>query len=110
MKRLLQTLTAVAAFAAATWLAGWSAVVILALGLPFLLPGLSPTGIGVAAAVAWLGLILGADRDGSLGRLLTRLGGMMGVPGWMILAMAAGFAFLLAWAAARVVGLARPRA
>lgn len=105
MKRGALVLGATLAFAAATWIAGWWAVVALAIALGLLLRDLPPSLIGTAAALAWLGMILAADRAGSLGRLLDRLGGLVGVPGWSIVLLAAGFAFLLAWSAARLAGL-----
>lgn len=94
---------AAAAFATATWVAGWWAVIAVAMVVGYLRRDLPAALIGAAAAVAWLGLILAADRDGSLGRLLGRLGGLLGVPGWIIPVLAAAFASLLAWGAARLV-------
>ncbi len=109
MRRTVLVLTAAGLFAAGTWLAGWWAVVVLALVSGLLLRDLPAVLVGAAAGLAWLGMILAADRDGSLRRLLARLGTLVGVPGWIIPGLAAGFAFLLAWSGARLAGEFRPR-
>lgn len=97
------------AFAAATWFGGWWAVPALALLLGAVLRSLSPLLIGTAAAIAWVAMILAADRGGSLWRLLEQTGGVFGAQGWMILVLAGGFAFLLAWSGARLGGLIQAR-
>lgn len=99
------------AFAAATWFGGWWAVPVLSLLLGAVTRRLSPPLVGTAAAIAWLAMILEADRGGSLWRLLDQLGGIFGAQGWMILILAGGFAFLLGWSGARLGGLlqVRPR-
>lgn len=109
MKRLLLAIASGAAFAVATWFGGWWAVPALALLLGALLRSLSPLLIGTAAAIAWFVIILAADRGGSLWRLLDQLGGIFGAQGWMILMLAGGFAFLMAWSGARLGGLIRAR-
>lgn len=109
MRRVALMLAAAASFAAVTWVAGWWAVVVLAMVCGTLVRDLPAVLVGVAAGVAWLGMILAADRDGSLGRLLDRLGGMLGVPGGLLPVLAAGFACLLAWSGARLAGQFRPR-
>lgn len=109
MKRMALALGCLVAFAAATWFGGWWAALALALVIGAVLRPSSPALVGVAAGLAWLGLILQADRGGSLGRLLERLGGVFGVPGWTIVALAAGFAFLTGWSGARVGAVFRPR-
>jgi hypothetical protein len=91
-----------AAFAAATWLLGWWAVPVLALIAGALRATWAPWLVGSGAGLGWLGMILASDRDGSLGRLLGRLGALLGVPGWTILALAVGFAALLGWSGARL--------
>ena len=111
MKRPLLVIACGMAFAAATWFGGWWAVPALALLFGAVLRPLSPLLIGTSAVIAWFAMILEADRGGSLWRLLDQLGGIFGAQGWMILILAGGFAFLLAWSGARLGGLiqARPR-
>ncbi len=109
MRRAALVIVAAAVFAAGTWIAGWWAVIVAALFCGLFLRDLAAALVGTAAGLAWLGMILAADRDGSLGRLLDRLGGLLGVPGWLIPVLAAGFAFLLAWSAARLGGELRPK-
>lgn len=109
MRRTVLVLAAAVVFAAGTWIAGWWAVVAAALVCGLLLGDLPAILVGVAAGLAWLGMILAADRDGSLGRLLDRLGSLLGVPGWVIPVLPVGFAFLLAWSAARLAGEFRPK-
>jgi hypothetical protein len=109
VKRAALVLSAAVAFAAATWVAGWWAVVVLAMACGVLVRDLPAALVGVAAGLAWLGMILAADRSGSLDRLLDRLGGMLGVPGWFLPVLAAGFACLLGWSGAHLTGhLRRP--
>lgn len=110
MRRVALLLAAAVAFAAVTWLAGWWAVVVLAVACGALFRDLPAPLVGIAAGLAWLGMILAADQNGSLGRLLDRLGGMLGVSGWILPVLAAGFAGLLAWSGARLAGQFRPRA
>lgn len=110
MRKLLALTALALAFAAGTWVGGWLGVVAVALAAPWLLRTLTPFALGLGAAIAWLALIAGSDDGGSLGRLLPRLGGLFGVPGWVLVAVAVLYAFLLAWSTARLTeGLRRPR-
>lgn len=102
MRRALVLVPLALAFAAGTWVGGWLGVVAVALAAPWLLRTLQPVTLGLGAALAWLGLIAGADDGGSLGRLLPRLGGLFGVPGWVLVMVAVLYAFLLAWSTARL--------
>jgi hypothetical protein len=96
------------AYAAGTWLGGWLGVVGVTLAAQWLLRDLAPGRLGLGAALAWLGIIAASSEAGSRGRLLERVGGIFGVPGWTLAVLAVGFAFLLAWSTARLVlGLRR---
>ena len=87
MRKLLALTALALAFAAGTWVGGWLGVVAVALAAPWLLRTLTPFALGLGAAIAWLALIAGSDDGGSLGRLLPRLGGLFGVPGWVLVAV-----------------------
>lgn len=107
MRRLALVLSCGVGFAAVTWLGGWWGALVMAGILGAMLQSFAPGLVGLAAGLAWLGMILQADRHGSLGRLLERLGGVFGIPGWTIVALAAGVAFLTCWSGARVGSLLR---
>lgn len=110
MRPVAIVVLAAGAFAAATWLLGWWAVPVLAFAVGAVRAAWAPVLVGSGAGLGWLGMILAADQDGSLGRLLGRLGEMLGVPGWTILALAVGFAALLGWSGARLGALVGSRA
>ena len=109
MRKALVLVPLALAFAAGTWVGGWLGVVAVALAAPWLLRTLRPVTLGLGAALAWLGLIAGADDGGSLGRLLPRLGGLFGVPGWVLVVVTVLYAFLLAWSTARLTEGVRKR-
>ena len=109
MRKALVLVPLALAFAAGTWVGGWLGVVAVALAAPWLLRTLRPVTLGLGAALAWLGLIAGADDGGSLGRLLPRLGDLFGVPGWVLVVVTVLYAFLLAWSTARLTEGVRKR-
>ncbi len=86
--------------AAGTWLGGWWAVPLLAAGWQWLRPG-SAWSIGVAALLAWGGLLL-LLPPAPFGRLLERLGGLLSLPGPVLLVLPLAYALLLGWSAARL--------
>ena len=108
MRKALVLVPLALAFAAGTWVGGWLGVVVVAVAAPWRFRSLTPVTLGLTAALAWLGLIAASDNGGSLGRLLPRLGGLFGVPGWVLVAVTVGYAFLLAWSSARLVEGLRP--
>jgi hypothetical protein len=79
---------------------GWWAVPLLAAGWQWLRPG-SAWSIGVAALLAWGGLLL-LLPPGPFGRLLERMGGLTPLPGPALLVLPLGYALLLGWGAARL--------
>lgn len=86
--------------AAGTWLGGWWAVPLLAAGWQWLRPG-SSWSLGVAALLAWGGLLM-LLPPAPFGRLLERLGGLVSLPGPVLLILPLGYALLLGWSAARL--------
>lgn len=92
----------------ATWVGGWLGLLLLGAAAPLLFRAVPPALVGLAAALAWAGLLAATGMSEALGRLLARVGGMFFVPGWSVAAGAVTFAFLLGWsAAALVAGLRR---
>jgi hypothetical protein len=88
-----------------TWIGGWLAVPIIALGAGLLL--WSPALIGVACAVAW-GLLLAVDAAaGNIGRLGGSLAGVMGLPAPVLILVTLLFPALLGWSAASLGNAAR---
>ena len=98
--------------AVGTWLIGWPVVPAVALVWGLFSRPLGPWLAGFAGSVAWGILLAGAPWD-ALRRLAPRSGGIFGLPGWGIVALTLGYAWLLAWSAARVgagVGMGLTRA
>ena len=91
-------------FAAGTWLGGWWSVVLVA-AVWSLWRRRPAWRAGVAAAIAWAGLLALTIPWAPLGRLAARLGSVFSMPGWAALALPPLFAFLLGWSGARVVGV-----
>jgi hypothetical protein len=98
---LALAVTAVAV-AALTWLVGWWGVVVAATVAGTILwrrRGVSWL-VALAAIVAWSTLILLDSARGRFATLASSLGGVMGVPAPMLIAVTLLFAALLAWSAA----------
>lgn len=83
-----------------TWWGGWWAVPLLAAGWQWLRPG-SAWSIGVAALLAWGGLLM-LLPPAPFGRLLERLGGLLSLPGPVLLVLPLAYVLLLGWSAARL--------
>ena len=89
----------------ATMLAGWVGLTVAAFGAGFTV---RPVAAALAAAMAWaaiLGWRLLSAPDGALG---TRLGELLQVPAWVLLAAVPVYAFLLAWSASVLSARFRP--
>lgn len=99
---MIEILILAGVFAASTWLWGWWSL-ILGAAVWSLWRRQPPWRAGVAAAIAWAGLLAFTIPWAPLGRLAARLGGTLGVPGWAALLLPPMFAFLLGWSGARVV-------
>jgi hypothetical protein len=90
-----------AAMAVGTWSMGWWTVPAVAAVWGILVGTTRPWLAGLAAATAWGALLAGAPWD-AFRRLAPRLGGIFHLPGWGMVALTLGFAWLLGWSAARV--------
>ena len=93
------------AVAVFTWLAGWWAVPLVAIVAGALLwrrRGISWL-IALASAGAWAAIVLVDAARGRLPALAATLGGLLQVPGALLIVITLLFAALLAWSAA-VIG------
>jgi hypothetical protein len=103
MPRALTVVALAAAFAAGTWIAGWLAVPVLGLAFGALVvrgrPGLVLLA-GLAGTLGWGALLGGAALVSPVSRLAERLGGVVGQPSWLVVAVTLVFPALLAASAA----------
>jgi hypothetical protein len=98
-----------AAMAALTWLLGWWGVLLAALivGFVFRAQGGGGWRVALAGALAW-GALLAADAAvGSAGVVYRTLGGVLQMPGYVLVLLTLAFPALLAWGAATVVAETR---
>jgi hypothetical protein len=94
-----------AAMAGLTWLLGWWGVLLAAAIVGFVFHDHAGGGwrVGLAGALAW-GVLLAVDAlAGPFGVVSTTLGGVMRVPGVVLVIVTLVFPALLAWSAATVV-------
>jgi hypothetical protein len=106
MSGALRLLAAALAVAILTWLAGWWAVVVVAL-VAGALPSRFRLGGGLMAAAGALGWALLLARHAlhpAFATLLQRVGGVLQLPGVALLAVALLYAALLGWSGATVGG------
>ena len=108
MRTVASILLLAAAFALGTWILGWWAVPLLGAVWGIMRRG-HPRFVGAfaAAAVAWLALLAFDATSGSLGRLLTVMGGIFSIPAPLMLVVTVLYAALLAGCAAQVSGTSR---
>ena len=102
---MIFVLVVATAMAALTWVISWWGVLLAALvvGYVFSAEGGGGWRIALAGALAWSAL-LGVDAaSGSVGGVTRMLGGVMGVPGFLLVLLTLAFPALLAWSAATVV-------
>ena len=97
MSRIMWLLGIAVVMAAGTALGGWWAVPLLGA-----LAGLRrrPLEVGLAAVLAWGGLLLWQASRGPVGVLAERVGGILSMPGPGLFVITAVFAGLVAWSAA----------
>jgi hypothetical protein len=92
------------AFAVATFGLGWWTVPIIAAA--YALASTNPNRARTAAVCAlggWATLLLLDTAKGPVGAMATRLGGVMGLPGFVLLLLTLIFPALLAWSAATLM-------
>lgn len=99
-------------FAVATYALGWWTVPLVAAIWGFVSRDAKPALIAaLCAAGGWATLLLLDVVKGPVDTMATRLGGVMGVPAFVLLLLTLIFPALLAWSAAALVsGLRRTRA
>ena len=97
------------AMIALTWVLGWWGILLAALiiGVVFHEHGGGGWRVGVAASVAWGALLVADVAAGPLGRVATLLGGVMGLPGVVLLLLTIAFPAALAWSASTIAAEAR---
>jgi hypothetical protein len=99
------------AMAALTWLLGWWGVLLAAAIVGYTLDDRRGAGwrVALAGTLAW-GALLAADAvAGPLGAVSATLGGVLRVPGFVLLLLTLAFPALLAWSTATVVAESRRR-
>jgi hypothetical protein len=91
-----------AAFGIGTWVLGWWAVPLFAAAAGVIArhaPG-QAAAAGIAAAVAWGGLLVWSALRGSVLSFAAQAGGAMGVSGLVLIVLTIVFPALVAWLAA----------
>jgi hypothetical protein len=94
---------------ALTWLVGWWGVLLVALlaGVVHFREGGGGWRIALAGALSWGALLAVNAATGSLGVVTATLGGIMRVPGAVLVLLTLAFPALLAWSAATVAAETR---
>ena len=92
-----------------TWLLGWWGVLVAALLAGFLHYRVGGGGrqVALAAALSWGALLVIDATTGDLGVAVATLGGILRVPGALLVLLTIAFPALLAWSAATVAAEAR---
>ena len=85
-----------------TWLIGWWGVPLVALlgGLVHYREGGGGWRIALAGALSWGALLAVSAASGSLGAVMATVGGILRVPGVVLVLLTLAFPALLAWSAA----------
>ena len=104
-RRPLTVACLVLAMLAATWIAGWWGVALVAAAWGWRGRALDAA---IAAFVAWVALLAFAGGSGALLPFARRLGGIFSLPGWALLIITPLFAGLLAWGSAALLESRRP--
>jgi len=101
--RTLQILFCALAVAICTWIAGWWSVPVFAVVYTLARrSGAAPVDAAIGTFIAWVSLLLSRTVLAGNDILLTKLGQIFPVPGFAVLVIAALFAMVLAWSAARL--------
>jgi hypothetical protein len=97
-RRIVEGLAVLIAMMAGTWFAGWWMVPIVAVIAGA--AAIAPVLVATTAALAWALFLIADAAQGPLGRIMTMLGGVMGLPGVVVVMLTILFPALLAWSAA----------
>lgn len=101
MRNVLGFLSLVLAFGLATWVLGWIAVPMVAVVFGAIATRTrSPAESLIAAPLAWLALLAIQAARGPIGAIARVLGGVVGVPPWVIVLATLLLAATLAWSGA----------
>lgn len=100
VRRPLNIVLLVLAMLAATWIASWWGVALVAAAWGWRGRALDAA---IAAFVAWVALLAFAGGSQALIPFARRLGGIFSLPGWAMLLVTPLFAGLFAWGAAVLV-------
>lgn len=100
VRRLLSVALLVSAMIAATWIASWWGIALVAAAWGWRGRAMDA---GIAAFVAWAALLGFAGGSQALMPFARRLGGIFSLPGWAMLFVTPLFACLLAWGAAALL-------
>ena len=111
MKTFVKIVLLAELFAVATYALGWWTVPIVAAGWAIKSSDAKPARMAaICAAGGWATLLLLDAAKGPVGTMASKLGGVMGVPGFVLLVLTLVFPALLAWSAATLAqGLRRTR-
>jgi hypothetical protein len=112
MRTVLRFALLAAAFALVTRAAGWWAVPVTAVVWTIIYrgPSSAPWKTGVAAIVAWGGILRWPAATAPLGELARRFAGVVGVPAFGLIVLTLVFGGALAWSASELTEQLQRRA
>ena len=99
-RRPLQVVLLIFAMLAATWIASWWGLALVAAAWGWRGRALDAA---IAAFVAWVALLAWVASTGSILPFAARLGGIFSLPAWAMVIITPLFAALLAWGAAALL-------
>ncbi len=98
-------------FALATWAAPWPIIPVVAALMLLAAPrSFTPLMLACAAGTAWGGILAWTALTAPLGRLANEVGGIVHLPGAVLVALSVAVAFGLAWGGADVAVVVHARA
>ena len=99
MNRAARVALLIFAMLAATWIASWWGLALVAAAWGWRGRALDAA---IAAFVAWVALLAFAGSSGAVRPFAVRIGGIFSLPAWAMIVVTPLFAGLLAWGAAAV--------
>ncbi len=101
---MIAVLLVALAVAAATWVAGWWGVALVALvcGAVWYDRRAVASRVTLGAVLGWAALLIVDASGGGLGRVMGVVGGVLRIPGVALLLLTLAFVALLAWSASTV--------